>query len=296
VTLPKPLSRSIRSVARFVNDIFQDLLSDGPVEQFLSLQPGDPLPEMVKAFQWPEVPHKHTTDPQAETQILLHLHYPDLWPEFAAALGMIPGRWGLVVTLTDNAKSVASDIEMAFPGARIFRVDNRGRDCGPFFRMLEEGVLDHASAVLKIHGKRSLHQNLPLETGDIWRQAMVLTLIQNAESVLARATADPTLGIVGPGNFLVPNHRVSERSLWFDVRPATENLFLSRGLSIPRLEFFAGTMFWIFRPGLDALRALNVGQNDFEDESRHSEASMAHVIERSIVPAIREAGCRVGTI
>lgn len=301
-----PLPEPVKFLLRPGRDYLRKVLLGSPfdqvqsrsvgVDEFLSLRPKDPMRRRIEAFDWPEPPEEHPVDPEAPVRVVLHLHYPELWPEFAAALRRLPGSWGLSVTLTDNAAPAEADIRRRFPGASVAHVPNRGRDVGPFFQMIHDGELDGADVVLKLHGKRSPYKTLPNGTGDLWRQGAVISLIEAAEDVIGRFREDPRLGMVGTGAYLLPNHRVSEAQVWDVARPITEDFMLSRGLALPRLEFFAGSMFWIAAPALSELGRLGLTLEDFEDEGNYHHATLAHALERVFVPVVRDGGLRIGTI
>lgn len=285
------LRPGLRSIRRICN-----IKADRGVDEWLSLEPGGAMRAFVEQFRWPKCPERIEVTPGAPVSVVIHLHFPELWAEFAAALSMLPGPFDLIVTVTENGASIVDDVKCRFPGATSVLVENRGRDFGPFMRILHDGYLDRADCVLKLHGKQSNHLTISSGTGNLWRRGAILSLTSSAEVVIGRFRSDPRLGIVGPGAFLMPNHRATEEEAWDVTRATTEAFFLSRGLALPKIEFFAGSMFWLSRSAIGCIRALDVRQSDFQDESRYTEQSLGHVMERAFIPILRDAGLRVGTV
>lgn len=65
------------------------------------------------------------------TAVLLHLYYPELWPEFARILADLQGPKDFYVSLSDGCEDVFDDIVRDFPQAFVLSHPNRGRDIAP---------------------------------------------------------------------------------------------------------------------------------------------------------------------
>jgi lipopolysaccharide biosynthesis protein len=190
--------------------------------------------------------------------------------------------------------------EMAadWPHACIQISPNRGRDVGPFMRLLEGGRFDGLDCVCKIHGKRSLRRQGTF-LGDTWRQYAIETLLPDPESIVRVGrcfTANPRLGILGPALLRLPRH---DLALVIDRdRPMLRKLMLShfdRDVT-EKIVFFAGTMFW-FRPdALSLLRHPPAGGWAFPAEPAPDEGSLAHALERLLPTSALLAGYSVESL
>lgn len=219
--------------------------------------------------------------PEPETDprpcAVLHIWYPDLLDELAAALRASGIDWRIIITTTrEREQAVREHVARLEIDAEIAVFENRGRDILPFLhvanRLLDEGV----TTVLKLHGKRSTHR----EDGDTWRRELLDKLLapERARRIVDAFRDDNTLGLVCAEGHL---------QLLRDYQSANQdNLdYLTRRLDIPasRLEqcsFVAGSMFWIrpatLRPLLDA----HLEVAEFEAETGQLDGTLAHAIER----------------
>ncbi len=237
--------------------------------------------------------------------IVLHLHYVELWPEFAGYLAHIPPSVALIVTLTADDPDLIADIVRRFPQADVHVMANFGRDLGPFLALLDQGAFEPFDYVCKLHGKKSVRKGRATLLGDLWRRRSVVELLgcgKQMDAILARFQAMPTLGLMGVEAFRIPNARFSAHDAWGGNHAVT--LELARRIhgepvaaaSFP-LDFFAGTMFW-FRPqALKPLRGLGLGQPEaYAAEAGHTDGALEHGLERIIPYAVRRAGFTVASV
>lgn len=271
-------------------DLFALHLTDDEVREF--------DPRIMQGFGAP-VDGPRPVDPRAGAVIALHLHYPELWPEFHALLQRQRGQFALLVSLTEPAAPLKGVIQAAFPGAECVVVANRGRDVGPFFELLSQGRFDGAEVICKIHGKRSVARSRLPDVGERWRRSALVALLGEGrfQEVVGAFRNDPLLGIVGPSHLLVPNDRlrVEHPMAWGRVKDEVEELGRRMGLEHPELEFFGGTMFWLSGKVLEPLRRLNLRQTDFV-EAGSDLGTLAHACERIFAPAARSLGLSVATV
>ncbi len=217
--------------------------------------------------------------------LALHLFYEELWPEFRHFLLRIDVPFDLIITTPASEPTFATDARRLFPGAQLVTVPNRGRDVGPFVHLLNEGRLDGAELVLKLHGKRTALTSYHATRGHIWRRANLIDLAGTGETVgniIARFSEDPSIGMIGSPRFRLPGHLTTETAAWGSNRTTT--LALAERLGIDqqacRLDFFAGTMFWVRRETLEPLRRLNLTLGDFPTEVGQPDGELQHALER----------------
>jgi lipopolysaccharide biosynthesis protein len=217
--------------------------------------------------------------------VALHLYYPALWPEFAVHLGAIATPFRLIVTtpLTDAAFHAA--IRARFPDATIVVMPNRGRDIGPFLQLLHDGHFDRDDLICKLHGKQTAPAGHRALLGHVWRRADLLDLAGSEATVariLAMFAGDATIGMIGSPRFRLSTPSAERSDGWGHNRAAT--LALAGRLGIPpaafRLDYFAGSMFWVRRAALDPVRKLGLTIADFPEESGARDGELQHAFER----------------
>jgi lipopolysaccharide biosynthesis protein len=212
--------------------------------------------------------------------IVVHLHYCDVWPDFERRLWNLTLPFRLIVTLTEPNPVLAARIAEQFPDSKILVYPNRGRDVGPFIQLLREGHLDDFELICKLHGKKTVSLGSRAVFGEVWRRLLLNDLIGSDELVRGvhqRFVDQPRLGLVGSSHF-----RGDYSDTW--PRNAKPTLELAKRLGCSeaqfKLDFFAGTMFWIRRELLDLLKSLNLSQSDFPEEAGQTDGELQHALER----------------
>jgi lipopolysaccharide biosynthesis protein len=249
----------------------------------------DGLPTLTNAISIGSVPANSARD----TAVVLHLHYPEMWPEIRLLLASLGGAFDLYVTVCDTIQKCDLDsITSAFPAAMIFKLINRGRDVGPFMSLLAVLPKEY-KYICKIHTKKSPHR----VDGDQWRKRMYGSLLGTAERVSAiKALFDsfPNIGIVAPEGEI---HLCSDHP--GDNGPRIIELGSRMGLTTPtRLDydFATGSMFWFTPAALAPLKRLEIAQTDFEIEQGQIDGTLAHALERTFSLSAKIAGFEtVGT-
>lgn len=239
------------------------------------------LPAGAETGQCPAPVLRPAEGPKAPFAIVVHVYYHDLWPEIAARLRLLDFPFDLFVTITDTgngaAKTLAGRIRAAFPEARAIPMPNRGRDIFPFVHLVNAGLLDGYRAVAKIHTKRSLHR----VDGDDWRRTLIDGILPGAATGqrLREFLADPDAGI-----WMADGQRYRDPGWWgsnFDI-----TAWLLRRIEIrverDRLEFPAGSMYWLKPVMIGMIRGLQLDQSLFETECGQVDGTLAHAFERAL--------------
>jgi lipopolysaccharide biosynthesis protein len=230
--------------------------------------------------------------------VVLHLHFTEVWPDIEASLRCIPQPFGLIVTLTAPDATMEGIIREAFPQADIRTVPNSGRDIRPFLALLDAGALDQFDIVCKIHGKKSLRNGRPTALGDLWRRSALHDLIagpRRLDDILERFESDPSLGMLGPGRFRVPNARFSPHDAWSGNRSETMRMAARLGLPAGfELDFFAGSMFWVRPRALAPLRGAGLGDPmAYAPEAGMTDGAVEHALERLFAAAAMASGFKI---
>ena len=231
------------------------------------------------------------------TAVLLHLYYPDLWPEFAQALTRIPAPCDLYVSLSEGRDEALADIVRARPDAVVIRHPNRGRDIAPRLALLRMACTHNYAQLLLLHSKKSPHLrdvesiHIPFLKhcdGDHWRQELLTTLTQQPQHIFDLFAQQPKLGLIGPQGFWLglqgdPNTtRLRQWALRMGIVP-----------DATRQGYFAGSMFWCRPQALIPLLALDLAITDFEHESGQTDGTLAHAVERLFALSTEKAGLQV---
>lgn len=217
----------------------------------------------------------------SDTAVLLHLYYPDLADEFAEALNRIGSHDLYISVASDISAADMAKVHAIFPAARIYCLENRGRDVYPFWTIFTRIKDLNYKYLLKLHSKKSPHRT----DGDVWRNQLVTPLTENTEKIASiKRSLDAGAAMVCPRNYkfkyaeqIGSNHQQVIKLL------QAAHQTLHRDAS-----FVAGTMFWVkfekLRPFLD----IGISRSDFEIENGQMDGTLAHALER-VIPIYAEA-------
>src|SRR5271166_288679 len=229
--------------------------------------------------------------------IVVHLYYEDTWPDIAGALQRLTVPFDLIITTVPGRDRLIKAVRRAFPDADVEAMENRARDVRPFLTLLERGRLDRYRYVCKVHGEKSSDGGRKSHMGALWRRRLLFDLL--AAPNLARAVVDtfeddPTIGMISPRGFRLPNATYSEDLCWSVNRPMV--LELAQKMGVPadqfRLDFFGGTMFWVRPEALQPLRDLRLA-SAFPEEKGLLDGGLEHAVERLFGAAVVAAGYRL---
>jgi lipopolysaccharide biosynthesis protein len=218
--------------------------------------------------------------------VVVHVFYPELWPELAAYLENIPDAFDLYVsTVASHADEVTAAVAGGYPQARVVVRPNRGRDMGPFLYLLQEFGLERYPLICKLHTKKSPHRN----DGDAWRNDLYARLMGSRDTVrniVRRFAEEPQLGLLGPAG-----HLAHYRFYWGANRRRVRKLCDRLGIGLDGLdfEFVAGSMFWCRGAALRKVRDLAITLDEFEAEDGQLDGTLAHAMER-VLPLAAFAG------
>ncbi len=230
--------------------------------------------------------------PHKSIAIVLHLYYPELWPQFETCLNRLKEKeFDLFITIPRNKTYCIPSIVSSFPDARILIVPNRGRDVLPFLKLSPILRESRYSWVLKLHSKRSPQ----ISQGAVWSDSMLNSLIPtniDATSQLSQAMNDPYNGMIGPaGYFFSGANLMSQNKSWLAYCQKTllKRRFSEFDVDFNEAGFFAGTMFWL-RPELIKPLELFASARLFEPERGQTDGTLAHSIERLLPIAVAAQG------
>ena len=256
-------------------------------------------PELI--YGWPEElsPAPQVTDRPASVAVAVvaHIYYEGTWPDIAGALRGLTIPFDLIVTTVAGRERLIESIRRIYPRAEIEIVENRGRDIGPFLVLLERGRLDSYRYICKIHGKKSSDGGRRSYMGDMWRRRLLFDLLGApgaANAAINRFERDPSIGMIGPRVFRLPNEVYSEDLSWSANRAVTLKIAERMGVGADKfqLDFFSGTMFWVRPEALKPLRDLRLAA-DMPSESGLVDGDLPHALERVLSTSVLVAGYKL---
>lgn len=229
--------------------------------------------------------------------VVLHLYYPELWPELWSAISQIPEPFDLYVSCPFRLlPAVRQLVSSVHTDAVVFGIRNLGRDVLPFLLWLRAVGEEAYSFVLKLHTKRSKHLvdpgESPLGDGNAWRTHAVESLVGSRDRVARILDALEAAHDVG---LVAPSGRLFDQMEWQCATGDLLNTLLSR---LGRKEevsgrFPAGTMFWAQGPALVPLAGIPDELMDFEREAGQVDGTLHHAYERAIAHLAQLGGFRV---
>ena len=229
--------------------------------------------------------------------IVAHIYYEDTWPDIAGALRGLTVPFDLIVTTVAGRERLIESIRRSYPRAEIEILENRGRDIGPFLVLLERGRLDGYRYICKIHGKKSIDGGRKTYMGEMWRRRLLFDLIGApgaASAAVDMFERDPSIGMIGPRSFRLPNASYPEDLSWSANRPMT--LKIAERMGVPadkfQLDFFGGTMFWVRPEALKPLRDLRLAA-DMPYERGLVDGDLPHALERVLPTSVLVAGYKL---
>jgi lipopolysaccharide biosynthesis protein len=257
-------------------------------------------PELLTG--WPAIELFRAVRPprsQNAAAVAAHVYYEDTWTDIAEALKRVAIPFDLLVTTNPGRERFIERVRAEFPDADIEVVENRGRDLRPFLSLLERGRLDRYRYVCKIHSKKSITAGRRPYLGALWRRRLLFDLLAApgiAKAIVDRFERDASIGMIGSRAFRIPSEVYPEELAWVGNRPIT--LALAEKMGVPpegfRLDFFAGTMFWVRPEALAPLRRLELAEACL-DEQGAVDGVIEHALERVFPTAVLTAGYRLET-
>jgi glycosyltransferase involved in cell wall biosynthesis len=222
--------------------------------------------------------------------VIAHVYYEDIWAEIAKRLRRWKAPFHLYASVPrERAERIGNLICSDYPQARVTSLPNRGRDIAPFLHQAQHAIADGAELICKIHTKKSSHR----ADGDEWRRDLYEKLLGNEsypEKIIEAFARNSALGIVAPEGHLIP-----ATFYWGANADRVHNLLQQLGYpgNPDPMMFAAGTMFWIRSQALAPIFRLAIRNEDFEEELRQVDGTLAHAMERIFPIAAKMGGYRI---
>lgn len=225
--------------------------------------------------------------------IHVHLYYIDLLDEFVRFLANMPFNYDLYISITDEThrEPVSAKLRQLpyLQKFKIEKVTNRGRDVAPLLVTFAKELLQY-DFICHIHTKKSLYSG---KSQDSWRQHLLHNLFGSADIIKTIFTIfkrHKTVGLVYPETY---NELPYWGHTWLSSKSVGTKFLASLGIALDGaayIDYPAGTMFWAKAKAIQPLLALGLSYQDFAEEAKQTDGTLAHAVERSLVPVVRQQG------
>ena len=221
---------------------------------------------------------------QQTLAVHLHLYYLEMWPEirkFLANIGDYP--YDLFVTMTCENEDLVKDIKNFHNNTKIWVVENRGYDVGPFIEFLHRIDLNKYDLVMKLHTKNNFigdgsRINKYIFDRKLWFNTLIRALIgspQIFERNMCEFAKCPEFGMAG-SRYLI----TSETECFKSVQIQVEKILSELGYPTAPIKFVAGTMFMCRSKLLQPFKE-HYTINDFvPTDGKVKDGTLAHALER----------------
>jgi hypothetical protein len=223
--------------------------------------------------------------------VLVHLYYVEMWDEIQEKLININYKFDLYINLVDSNFyfSIFDKIRKQYPNSNIFISENKGRDIGGFFKLMDKIKFDKYFAFVMLHSKKSPH--VSKEYSKRWKNNLINAII-GSEKILNNniqlLMSHPTVGLIGS-----IKHRNVEIALNSKFFHQALDLF---EISLPNreIEFVSGTMMIIKSEIIKELylrgKCINFEDGDNKSLEFNIDGQWAHAVERIIGNLTKELG------
>lgn len=215
----------------------------------------------------------------------LHIYYENMWPFIKSYLQNLENlKYDLFVTLVKKNSALEEEIRSYAPNCRIFVIENRGYDVGPFVYFLHQINLDDYDLILKIHTKSRQGNVLTSINGKFfsrrkWVDVLLNSLIGSKQMIatnLANFENKKELGMIA-SKYLI----AKDKDLSAEMRQAIKVVLQRLGYSDNKeIMFVPGTMFWVRASLFKSLKHNFVLEDFSSTDGKIRNGTFAHVMER----------------
>ena len=215
--------------------------------------------------------------------VVLHLHFEDTWEDFVQAIENIcPNEILITTTLTEKIDLI---ILKRFPHAKIFHLENRGRDIYPLIYLAKRNYFSSQAIVWKLHSKKSTH----LLKGNNWRKRLIRSLSSPSRIIeIMEIFSDGRTSMVGDFNSM---KMISKETIAEHLDLYTK-WSIDLGVDIRQFDnfYFVGTFFVVKSNVLDDLKNLNLDINNFLLERKYNNFSKTFALKLYLLNFFRSYG------
>ena len=230
----------------------------------------------------------------------LHIYYQNQMKELLQYMQNLDGvDYDLYITVAQENADLLNKITAVYPQAKIWQVENRGYDIGPFIDFLHHIDLDDYEYILKLHTKGKKSKNYTWLNGHrldnaLWGRVLWDSMLKNKERLtknLNMMDRRPKIGMLGSKYCFTSAKQNYEKLL----PQINIEMWRINQKSVAEVAFIAGSMFLAKAKLLQPLKAYK--QEDFEPTNGEiKEGTLAHIVERVMGALIIEQGYKIKAI
>ena len=217
---------------------------------------------------------------------IVHIYYPEFWPELVGCLRNIDEPFDLFVTVRSDPEgdAICGKVLEDFPFARISRSENVGYDIWPFLSVINTLDLSVYDIIIKLHTKRDVSKydiiNRVDVSGGKWRQYLLRFISsEKAWAATKKRFDSPNIGAVASQEVIL-SYQQTPRAGRSTYRRALLLAYHILHKRPPRnYNFVAGTMFAVRASLLKSLQGV-FNCRDFAKADKFHTEGLAHEVER----------------
>lgn len=219
----------------------------------------------------------------------IHLYYHNQTDYLLEKLQSLKGfDFKLFVTYVEENKESFEKFKNFKNDTVFIKVNNAGYDIWPFIRILNSVDLNDFDYILKLHTKNCS------ENGDYcWRNSLIEPVIGTKKifrNCIGIFEKNPKIGLIGAKSTIeTMDIRFKENTnLW-------DETCNKLGISNKKGIFIAGTIFIVRANLMEAIKKLNLKEEDFytEEMKTGQNGTVAHVIERLLSVTVERQGYKI---
>ena len=230
----------------------------------------------------------------------LHLYYIKQLPEVLHYLANLSDvDYDLYVTVSSENEEIIHKIKTEYPRAKIWVVENRGYDVGPFIDFLNHVNLDDYKYILKLHTKGKSSKNYTWLNGNrfnnaLWGKVLWDSMLADNKrlseniNILER---NDKIGMVG-SKYCFTNSKKDYANLLPQINTELKKLGQE---PVEKISFIAGSMFLARADIFAPLKAYEITDFTLTD-GNIKEGTLAHIVERLFGALVLGQGYEIKTI
>jgi len=230
----------------------------------------------------------------------LHIYYQDqikkIWQYMQNLSGL---DYDLYITVSEKSATLLNEIKNTYPLAKVWQVENRGYDIGPFIDFLHHLNIEDYEYILKLHTKGKKSKNYTLLNNHRFNNALLGKVLWDSmlkDKERIRNNLDimdkrHRIGMIG-SKYCLTSAKQNYAKLLPQINTELEKL---QQKPITEVSFIAGSMFLAKAKLLQPLKIYQ--QGDFETTNGEiKEGTLAHIVERVFGALIIEQGYKIKAI
>jgi hypothetical protein len=212
--------------------------------------------------------------------IVVHAYYPEMLNEIGNHIEKLRGRAAILITTPEQGVQACLDWATESQwDATVIATVNRGRDWGPFIGLANHLVDLDYRGILKLHTKRSPHR----KDGRHWFEHLLSGLLPSERGV--NQVLKEFDNVDSGEQIFAANGTLSPIGDWLASSASVRSKDFARKLwpeDVSKIEYPAGSMFWMRKDVLLAFGNLEITPSDFEPELGQFDGTLSHFLERSV--------------